>query len=48
MSSPTNLGFHAGGGDWGAANLKLKHRISAESPFRGGYTDSKWETALLK
>jgi len=25
---------------WGAANLKLKHRISAESPFGGDDTDS--------
>ena len=27
---------------WGAANLKLNHRISAESPFGGDNTDSKW------
>jgi hypothetical protein len=29
---------------WGAANLKLKHRISAESPFGGEDTDSPWAT----
>ena len=32
---------------WGAANLKLKRRISAESPFGGDGTDSKWATQLL-
>ena len=32
---------------WGAANLKLKHRISAESPFGGEGTDSKWAKQLL-
>ncbi|OIB57318.1 DUF6735 family protein [Natrialba sp. SSL1] len=32
---------------WGAANLKLKHRISAESPFGGKDTDSKWAKQLL-
>jgi len=32
---------------WGAANLKLKHRISAGSPFRGDDTDSKWVKQLL-
>jgi hypothetical protein len=32
---------------WGAANLKLKHRISAESPFGGDDTDSKWAKQLL-
>jgi hypothetical protein len=32
---------------WGAANLKLKHRISAESPFGGEDTDSKWAKQLL-
>jgi hypothetical protein len=32
---------------WGAANLKLKHRISAESPFGGDDTDSKWANQLL-
>ncbi|WP_181692670.1 DUF6735 family protein [Natronomonas sp. LN261] len=32
---------------WGAANLKLKHRISAESPFGGEETDSKWAKQLL-
>jgi len=31
---------------WGAANLKLKHRISAESPFGGDDTDS-WVGAKL-
>ena len=32
---------------WGAANLKLKHRISAESPFGGEDTDSTWAKQLL-
>jgi hypothetical protein len=32
---------------WGAANLKLKHRISAESPFGGEDTDSKWAKQLF-
>ena len=32
---------------WGASNLKLKHRISAESPFGGEDTDSKWAKQLL-
>ncbi|MCD2201621.1 hypothetical protein LPA44_17305 [Halobacterium sp. KA-4] len=32
---------------WGAANLKLKHRTSAESPFGGDDTDSKWAKQLL-
>ncbi|AAV44673.1 MULTISPECIES: DUF6735 family protein [Halobacteriales] len=32
---------------WGAANLKLKHRISAESPFGGDDTNSKWAKQLL-
>ena len=32
---------------WGAANLKLKHRISAESPFGGDDTDSNWAKQLL-
>jgi len=32
---------------WGAANLKLKHRISGESPFGGEDTDSKWAKQLL-
>ena len=32
---------------WGAANLKLKNRISAESPFSGKDTDSKWAKQLL-
>ena len=32
---------------WGAANLKLKHRISAESPFGGDDTDSTWAKQLL-
>jgi len=32
---------------WGAANLKLKHRISAESPFGCEDTDSKWAKQLL-
>jgi hypothetical protein len=32
---------------WDAANLKLKHRISAESPFGGDDTDSKWAKQLL-
>jgi hypothetical protein len=32
---------------WGAASLKLKHRISAESPFGGDNTDSKWAKQLL-
>ncbi|MDL0145549.1 DUF6735 family protein [Halobacterium salinarum] len=32
---------------WGAANLKLKHRISAETPFGGEDTDSKWAKQLL-
>ncbi|AKH97349.1 hypothetical protein HLASF_0856 [Halanaeroarchaeum sulfurireducens] len=32
---------------WGAANLKLKHRISAESPFGGEDTDTKWAKQLL-
>lgn len=31
----------------GAANLKLKHRISAESPFGGEDIDSKWAKQLL-
>ncbi len=32
---------------WGAANLNLKHRISAESPFGGESTDSTWANQLL-
>jgi hypothetical protein len=32
---------------WGAANLKLKHRISAGSPFGGEDTDSTWAKQLL-
>ncbi|EMA03573.1 hypothetical protein SAMN05443574_12816 [Haloarcula vallismortis] len=32
---------------WGAANLKLKHQISSESPFGGDDTDSKWAKQLL-
>ena len=32
---------------WGATNLKLKHRVSAESPFGGDNTDSKWGKQLL-
>ncbi|MFU1782966.1 DUF6735 family protein [Haloarcula japonica] len=32
---------------WGAANLKLKHRISAESPFGGDDTDSTWAQQLF-
>ena len=32
---------------WGAASLKLKHRISAETPFGGEDTDSKWAKQLL-
>jgi len=32
---------------WGAANLKLKHCISAESPFGGEDTDSMWAKQLL-
>ena len=32
---------------WGAANLKLKHRISAESPFGGEDTDSTWAKQLF-
>jgi len=32
---------------WGAANLKLKHRISAESPFGGDDTDPTWAKQLL-
>ena len=32
---------------WGAANLKLKHCISAESPFGGEDTDSTWAKQLL-
>ena len=32
---------------WGGTNLKLKHRISAESPFGGDDTDSKWAKQLL-
>ena len=32
---------------WGAANLNLKHRISAESPFGGEDTDSTWAKQLL-
>ena len=32
---------------WGAANLKLKHRISAETPFGGEDTDSTWAKQLL-
>jgi len=31
----------------GAANLKLNHRISAESPFSGDDTDSAWAKQLL-
>jgi hypothetical protein len=31
----------------GATNLKLKHRISAGSPFGGDNTDSKWAKKLL-
>ena len=32
---------------WGAANLKLKHRITAETPFGSEDTDSKWAKQLL-
>jgi hypothetical protein len=32
---------------WGAANLNLKHRISAETPFGDEDTDSKWAKQLL-
>ena len=32
---------------WGAASLKLKHRISAELPFGSEDTDSKWAKQLL-
>ena len=32
---------------WGAANLKLKHRISAETLFGGEDTDSKWAKQLI-
>jgi len=32
---------------WGGTNLKLKHRISAGSPFGGDDTDSKWAKHLL-
>jgi len=32
---------------WGAANLKLKRRISAESPFGGDDTDSSGRNRLL-
>ena len=32
---------------WGAANLKLNHRISAASPFGGEDTDSRWAKQLL-
>ena len=32
---------------WGAANLKLKHRITAETPFGGEGTDSTWAKQLL-
>ena len=32
---------------WGAPNLKLKHRISAETPFGDEDTDSKWAKQLL-
>ena len=32
---------------WGAANLKLEHRISAESPFGGEDTDSTWAKQLF-
>jgi hypothetical protein len=32
---------------WGAADLKLKHRITAETPFGGEDTDSTWAKQLL-
>ena len=32
---------------WGAADLKLKDRITAETPFGGEDTDSKWAEQLL-
>ena len=32
---------------WGASNLKLKHQISAESPFGGEDTNSTWAKQLL-
>jgi hypothetical protein len=32
---------------WGAADLKLKHRITAETPFGGEDTNSKWAKQLL-
>ncbi|QCC56945.1 DUF6735 family protein [Natronorubrum bangense] len=32
---------------WGVANLKLKHHITAETPFGGEGTDSKWAKQLL-
>jgi len=32
---------------WDAANLELKHRITAETPFGGDDTDSTWAEQLL-
>ena len=32
---------------WGAANLKLKHRITAATPFGGDDADSTWAKQLL-
>lgn len=32
---------------WGAANPEFKHRISAESPFGGEDTNSKWAKQFL-
>ncbi|WP_148416367.1 DUF6735 family protein [Haloferax sp. KTX1] len=32
---------------WGAADLKLKHRITAETPFGGEDTNSTWAKQLL-
>lgn len=32
---------------WGASDLKLKHRIAAETPFGGEDTDSEWAQELL-
>jgi len=32
---------------WGAADLKMKYRITAETPFGGDDTDSKWAKQLF-
>jgi len=45
MSEPTDSTRYTT--HWGAANLKLNHRISAESPFSGDDTDSAWAKQLL-